>query len=54
MLGWLILFASMAAPGAFSALTGDPVTASVKSASLMFAVLFMVGLLTRVARGRAW
>ena len=54
MLGWLILFAAMAAPGAFAAITGDPATASVKTASALFSVLFMIGLLTRVARGRAW
>jgi hypothetical protein len=52
MVGWLILFASMPVPGVFVALTGAPVTASMKSASLMFALLFMVGLLTRVARDR--
>ncbi len=54
MLGWLILFASMAAPGAVATVTGDPAAAAVKSAGLVFAVLFMIGLLTRVARGRAW
>jgi hypothetical protein len=54
MLGWLIVFASMAAPWAIVTLTGDPVAASVKTASVVFAFLFMIGLLTRVVRGRAW
>jgi len=44
----------MAAPGAVAAFTGDPAAASIKTAGLVFALLFLVGLLTRVARGRAW
>jgi hypothetical protein len=44
----------MAAPGAVAAFTGDPAAASVKTASFVFALLFMIGLLTKVARGRAW
>ena len=54
MLGWLILFASMAAPGAVATVTGDPAAASVKTAGLVFTILFVIGLLTRLARGRAW
>jgi hypothetical protein len=54
MLGWLILFATMAAPGVIDAVTGDPATASVKTAGVLFSVLFTIGVLTRVARGRAW
>ena len=53
MLGWLILFASMALPGALSLLAGEHVAASVKTSGLVFAVLFMIGLATRVVRGRA-
>jgi hypothetical protein len=51
MLGWLILFASMTVPGAVASLNGDPAAAAIKSTSLVFALLFMIGLLTRVARG---
>jgi hypothetical protein len=54
MLGWLILFASMAAPGAVSAVSGEPATASVIASGLVFSLLFMIGLLTRMARGWAW
>ncbi len=53
MLGWLILFASMAVPGAVLTFTGDT-SAAVKTSGLLFALLFMVGLLTRIVRGRAW
>ena len=54
MLGWLIVFASMAVPGAVVTLTGDTAAASIKTSGLVFALLFMIGLVTRVARGRAW
>lgn len=54
MLGWLILFASMAAPGAVMTLIGGPSTASAKTAGLIFSLLFMIGILTRMIRGRAW
>jgi hypothetical protein len=54
MLGWLILFASMAAPGAILTLTGEPATASAKTAGLVFSLLFMIGVLTRLIRGRVW
>jgi hypothetical protein len=54
MLGWLILFASMAAPGAVSAVSGEPATASVIASGLVFSLLFMIGLLTRMARGQTW
>jgi len=54
MLGWLILFASMAAPGAVMMVIGDPASASIKTSGLFFALLFTIGLLTRLARGRVW
>jgi hypothetical protein len=54
MLGWLILFASMAAPGAVSVMSGEPATASVIASGLVFSLLFTIGLLTRMARARAW
>jgi hypothetical protein len=52
MLGWLILFALMTIFGIILTL------ASPASASAMvvftFGLLFLLGLLTRLARGRAW
>jgi hypothetical protein len=53
MLGWMILFALMALSGAVMALAGDQGGASVKMAGLLFFVLFLLGLVTRLARGGA-
>lgn len=54
MLGWLIVFAVFAILSAIRMVAGHAGDASVKIASLLFAILFVVGLLTRAARGRAW
>jgi hypothetical protein len=54
MLGWMILFASMVALGAVIMLTGNALSTSERMATALFLVLFIIGLLTRVARGRAW
>ncbi len=53
MLGWMILFAFMALTGAVMGVAGDQVGASAEIAGLLFFVLFVLGLLTRVARGGA-
>jgi hypothetical protein len=34
--------------------TGEPAAGSVKTAGLVFAALFMIGLVTRMVRGRVW
>lgn len=52
MFGWMILFAVMSIFAAVMILT-NPTTAWVLLES-MFALLFLVGLLTRLVRGRAW
>jgi len=54
MLGWLILFALLAAIGTALMLVGYPGDASMGIASSVFALLFLLGLLTRAARDRAW
>lgn len=54
MLGWLIVFASMAAPGTVMTLMGGNGAAAVKTAGLVFALLFMIGVFTRLIRGRVW
>lgn len=54
MLGWMILFALMALLGTILMITGHPPGAAVRIASSVFAVLFLLGLLTRAARERAW
>jgi hypothetical protein len=51
MLGWMILFALMVVPGFVATIS---VQTSMRITSIVFAGLFLVGVLTRVARGRAW
>jgi hypothetical protein len=50
MLGWMILFAI----GALSTFAGTPASTSAHMAGSVFALLFVLGLLTRLARGPAW
>jgi hypothetical protein len=52
MLGWMILFALMTLPGAAAAMAGYHATASLKTTSVVFALLFLVALLTRTLRGQ--
>jgi len=54
MLGWLILFALMVVLGCVEAMTGNAVATSMRVTTIVFALLFLVGLLTRAVRGRAW
>jgi hypothetical protein len=53
MLGWMIVFALVSALGALFALNGATAIASMKITSLIFASLFLLGLLTYAIRGRA-
>jgi uncharacterized membrane protein YtjA (UPF0391 family) len=53
MLGWTILFALMSLLGALLALAGSPATTFARTASVLFAVLFLISLLARVVRARA-
>ena len=50
MPGWMILFALLAAAGAAPNWPGE----ASKVTGSVFAFLFLLGLLTRAARGRAW
>jgi uncharacterized membrane protein YtjA (UPF0391 family) len=54
MLGWLILFAVFAILSGIRMAAGHAGDPSVKIASVLFSILFVIGLLTRAARGRAW
>lgn len=54
MLGWMILFAVMVVFGAIMAFGDYPAAAPARMASIVFALLFLIGLLTRVVRGRVW
>jgi hypothetical protein len=54
MLGWMILFALMALLGTILMVLGHPAGTAVRLTSSVFAVLFVLGLLTRAARERAW
>jgi hypothetical protein len=54
MLGWMFVFALMSLFGCAEVLTGQPVASSMGIASIIFAGLFVAGLLTRAARGRIW
>jgi hypothetical protein len=51
MSGWLILFALLLIGGAAAAQHG---AASAKLASTMFAILFLIAVTARAARGRTW
>jgi hypothetical protein len=53
MLGWMILFALMAVPGATAAVAGFHGANSLKTASVIFAFLLLISLLTRVVRGNS-
>jgi hypothetical protein len=52
MLGWMIVFALFSVVGALASMT-DASAASMKITSLLFASLFLLGLLTYAIRGRA-
>jgi hypothetical protein len=52
MLGWMIVFGVISVTGIVSSMAGAA-SASMKIASLLFASLFFLGLLTYVIRGRA-
>ena len=52
MLGWLIVFALLAILGMVMTLANPAVVSTM--VGLVFALLFLVGLLTRLMRGRAW
>jgi hypothetical protein len=52
MLGWMILFGLMTLIGAIMTLT-TPASVSALM-SLMFGLLFFLGLVTRLVRGRSW
>jgi len=54
MLGWIILFALMVVIGFVATIIGNSVQTSMWITSIVFACLFLVGLLTRAVRGRAW
>jgi hypothetical protein len=53
MLGWMILFAIIALFAPLMILTGNQSLAP-EMGGFVFALLFVVGLATRLARGRAW
>lgn len=53
MLGWMILFALMALLAPMLAFAGNQ-TYAPELSRLLFALLFLIGLATRFARGRAW
>ena len=54
MLGWMIVFAMLAVTAAAAAVTVGSAAVPVVPASVVFATLFLVGLFTRVLRGRSW
>jgi uncharacterized membrane protein YtjA (UPF0391 family) len=53
MLGWMILFAVLAILAALVNFAGSQSLAPALASSV-FALLFVIGLATRLARGRAW
>jgi hypothetical protein len=52
MLGWMILFALMIVLGTVITLANPAVVPAM--VVFIFALLFVVGFLTRLVRGRAW
>ena len=53
MLGWMILFALIAIFAPMLTFVGIQ-TLAPEIAGLLFALLFLIALVTRLARGRAW
>ncbi len=53
MLGWMIVFGLISVLGALFTLAGATPVISMKMATLLFASLFFLGLLTFAIRGRA-
>ncbi|HEY4361385.1 MAG TPA: hypothetical protein VGN17_10460 [Bryobacteraceae bacterium] len=53
MLGWTILFALMALPGVAATVGGYPAAISLKTASVVFSLLFFVSVLTQMVRSKA-
>jgi len=52
MLGWMILFAMLSVPGLSLVALGAATAVSITAASVLFALLFVLCLLTRLARSR--
>jgi len=50
----MCLFGFLSAIGLLATLTGSPLATSGKMITGLFLSLFVMGLLTRLARGRAW
>ena len=53
MLGWTILFALMSLSGGVVTMAEHPAPFFLKTASFIFAMLFLLSLLTRAVRGKA-
>jgi hypothetical protein len=54
MFGWIILFALIVIAGAVQMIAGHTATDAGKLASALFAVLFLMAVVARARRGRAW
>jgi hypothetical protein len=54
MMGWMMIFAFFAVVGAVLTLTLDPAAASIslRLSTIVFGILFLLSVLTRVVRGR--
>ena len=53
MLGWTILFGLMSLGGVLFTLAGHPAQFCLKTATFIFAMLFLLSLVARAVRGRA-
>jgi hypothetical protein len=53
MLGWIILFALLSSGGVVGTLAVNPASLFLKTVSFLFAVLFLLSLLTTAVRSRA-
>lgn len=54
MIGWMIVFALLAILGVVMTLANPAVAVASTMVGIVFAALFLLGLLTRLMRRRAW
>jgi hypothetical protein len=54
MFGWMTVFAMISVSAAGTALIGKSISQSAWFASIVFAILFLLGLFSRVLRRKSW
>jgi uncharacterized membrane protein YtjA (UPF0391 family) len=54
MLGWMMIFAVLALVAEAMTFAGGPMAAALRTTGVFFSLLFLLGLFTRVVRGKTW